>query len=427
MSLPASPTLLDIAWNIGQVMWKLRGRTDEELVSLPRMTDERAVRLIRIMTSMNSGAYVTRPYLWPILISRTFILTLRHGRGPTHALRFAWFATALCAVGAYGTSVRFSRLSTRLMDAPEGAAFLPKLHHAMGQFLAHWREPMTRSAEWCRTGVILGERVEDAEFTGYCHMGWAKASLEAGTPLEGVRKTCLDALETIRAAGQRGTEVMHRPTLEAVETLMGHAPLPEDLARDQGEGASLSNAQNGFRLLDKARLLCFFRKPAPLSLGDDLLSVTTIGLPATFYFSIAHYFAALGWLLAVRSPAASPGSKALGLLRVWRIRWTLSRWARSCPQNFEHRALLVEAEWLRTLGRRSRAIRRYEEAVAAAREYGFVQDAALASELMAEVHFETGDEKGGLTHLLSALAGYAAWGAGAKVADVRARHAPRLG
>lgn len=427
MSLPASPTLLDIAWNIGQVMWKLRGRTDEELASLPRMTDERATRLIRIMTSMNSGAYVTQPYLWPILISRTFILTLRYGRGPTHALRFAWFGTALCAVGAYRTAVRFERLASRLMDAPDGAAFLPKLHHAMGQFLAHWREPMTRSAEWCRTGVVLGERVEDAEFTGYCHMGWAKASLEAGTPLEEVRKTCLDALETIRAAGQRGTEVMHRPTLDAVETLMGLAPRREDLSRDDGAGASLSNAQNGFRLLDKARLLCFFRKPAPLSLGDDLVRVTTVGLPASFYFSIAHYFAALGWLLAVRAPGSSFWSKVTGLSRVWRIRWTLSRWGRSCPQNFEHRALLVEAEWLRTLGRSTLAIRRYEEAVAAAREYGFVQDVALASELMAEVHFETGDEKGGLPHLLSALAGYAAWGAGAKVEDLRTRNARRLG
>jgi hypothetical protein len=309
------------------------------------------------------------------------------------------------------------------MDAPDGAAFLPKLHHAMGQFLAHWREPMTRSVEWCRAGVVMGERVEDAEFTGYCHMGWAKASLEAGTPLAEVRKTCLDALETIRAAGQRGTEVMHRPTLQAVEALLGLAPLPENLSSDDDAGRSLSNAQNGFRLLDRARLLCFFRKRADLSLGDDLLRMTTVGLPATFYFSVAHYFAALGWLLTVRSPDAGPWSKAVGLVRVRRIRWTLARWARSCPQNFEHRALLVEAEWLRTRGRFSRAIRKYEEAVAAAREYGFVQDAALASELMAELHLEMGNEKGGLTHLLAALAGYSAWGADAKVKDLETRYA----
>lgn len=425
LSLPSSPTLLDIAWHLSRVMWRLRGRTDEELVNLPPMRDERAMRLIRIMTSMNSGAYVTQPYLWPILISQTFILTLRHGRGPTHALRFAWFATALCAVGAYKTSVRFSRLSTRLMDAPDGAAFLPKLHHAMGQFLAHWREPMSRSVEWCRTGLIVGQRVEDSEFTGYCHMGWAKASLEAGEPLKNVRRTALLALESIRASGQRGTEVMHRPTLEAVEALMALTPLPEAVTLDDqisNASAGLSNAQNGFRLLDKARLLCLFRRPGGLSLGHDVIKVTTVGLPATFYSSIAHYFAGLGWLLESRNSARSLWFRFRALLHAFLVRRTLRRWAASCPQNFEHRSLLVEAEWLRSTFRRKRAVRRYEEAVAAANEYGYVPDAALASELAAELQLEAGNLEGARPHLEAALAGYARWNADAKVNDLRARY-----
>jgi predicted ATPase len=427
MPLPSSPTVLDIIWNIGRVLWKMRGRTDEELASLPRMSDERASRLIRIMTSMNSGAYVTQPYLWPILISRTFILTLKHGRGPTHALRFAWFATALCAVGALGTAVRFSRLSTRLMDAPDGAAFLPKLHHAMGQFLAHWREPMARSAEWCRTGVIMGERVEDAEFTGYCHMGWAKASLEAGQPLKEVRAICAGALETIRAAGQKGTEVMHQPTVQAVEVLMGVRPFPEELmVEDEAAVARLSNAQNGFRLLDKARLLCFFRRTVNPSFGRDLLSVTTFGLPATFYFSIAHYFACLGWLLHARTPGRGLASRLASMTRVYFVRRKLRGWAQICPQNFEHRALLVDAEWLRTLRRTKKAIRRYEEAIAAAREYGFVQDAALASEMLSELLIENRRELEARPHLAAAVDGYRAWGADAKIKDIERRYSAPL-
>ena len=210
---------------------------------------------------MTACAYVSRPYLWPVLIGNCLTLMLRHGRGPTHALLFVWFATALNAVGLYGASLRFSRLGTRLMGAPDGAAFLPKLHHAMGQFVSHWREPIDRSAEWCREGYALGRRVEDAEFAGYCHMGWAKARLEMGEPLSEVRTTALDALETIRASGQIGTEVMHRTTIEVVDVLMGLAPVPAggaDDAADAAVAAELSNTQNAFRLLDRARLLCFF-------------------------------------------------------------------------------------------------------------------------------------------------------------------------
>jgi len=421
LALPPDPTRLAIAWNLGVVMWKLRDMTDETLASLPRIQDPRAMRLIRIMTSMTACAYVTRPYLWPILIGHCMTLMLRYGRGPTHALLFVWFATALNAVGAYGTSVRFSRLGTRLMGAPDGAAFLPKLHHAMGQFVAHWREPMARSSDWCRGGYALGRRVEDAEFSGYCHMGWAKARLELGEPLGEVRTTALAALDTIKASGQRGTEVMHRPTIEAIDALMGLSAVPPDGAgRKDDPAAELSNAQNGFRLLDHARLQCFFRRSGGAALGDELLKVTELGLPATFYFSIAHYFACLGWL---RESRRGGWAKVACLFRVLRARGRVRRWARACPHNFEHRSLLVDAEWLRATGRPGRSLRRYEEAIAAAHDHGFIQDAGLAHELAAEMLVDRGDERAARTHVLAAIARYRAWGADAKVLDLKTRYA----
>ena len=56
------------------------------------------------------------PNLWPILIARSVTLMMRHGRGPTHALLFAWFATALAALGAHATAARYARVAARLMD-----------------------------------------------------------------------------------------------------------------------------------------------------------------------------------------------------------------------------------------------------------------------------------------------------------------------
>lgn len=426
MSLPRKPTRLGIVWRLVQVLWRLRGRTDHELASLPRIDNAKAVRLTRIMTSMTACAYVTEPNLWPILISQCVTLMLRHGRGPTHALLFAWFGTALSAVGAYRTAGRFARLATRLMDAPDGFAFLPKLHHAMGQFLSHWTEPLSRSVSWCRSGVALGQRVEDVEFAGYCHMGWAKASLEAGEPLREVHATCLSALETIRASGQKGTELMHLPTLQAVENLLGSAQRPWQLNGPHYDDetrtrAGLSNAQNGFRLLEKIRLLCFFRKRGGMALADELIRAMDVGLPATFYFSIARYFACLCWLQECQA-GATGWRRILCLMRVVRARRALRRWAAACPESFEHRELLIQAEWLRTLGRGSSAAASYVDAIAAARRTGFVQDGALANELCAELHASHGDEGRARVHLRDAVEGYRAWGAVAKVEDLLARY-----
>jgi len=262
--------------------------------------------------------------------------------------------------------------------------------------------------------------VEDAEFAGYCHMGWAKARLEMGEPLSEVRTTALDALETIRASGQIGTEVMHRTTIEAVDALMGLASVPAADAGDGPHAAEFSNTQNAFRLLDRARLLCFFRRSGGPALGRELLKVSEIGLPATFYLSIAHYFACLGWLKESRRGG---WAKAACLVRVLRARGRIRKWARACPHNFEHRSLLVDAEWLRATGRPGRSLRRYEEAIAAAHDHGFIQDAGLAHELAAEMLVDRGDSRAARTHVLAAMERYRAWGADAKVLDLKTRYA----
>jgi predicted ATPase len=429
LSLPERPSRPAIAWCVLRVLWRLRGRTDHELASLPEIDDPRAMRLTRILTSMTACAYVTEPNLWPIIIAHCVELMLRHGRGPTHALLFAWFGTALAALGAYGTARRFARLSTRLMDAADGAAFLPKLHHAQGQFLSHWIEPLSRSLEWCRSGVVHGERVEDAEFAGYCHMGWAKASLEAGEPLEGVHATCTRALGTIRASGQRGTELMHLPSLQAVENLLGmnphrwrmDGPHYDDEARAR---AGLSNAQNGFRLLEKIRLMCLFRERPGIALADELVRATSVGLPATFYYSIARHFACLAWLHECGT-TSSRLTRIRCLVRVAWVRRSLLRWALRCPDSFDHRYLLVEAERLRVLGRGREAATTFGAAIAAARRNGYLQDAALAAELAAELHRSRGDAARADAHLHEALEGYARWGARAKVDDLLTRY-PQL-
>jgi hypothetical protein len=250
-------------------------------------------------------------------------------------------------------------------------------------------------------------------------MGWAKASLDAGEPLPRVLETCRDALTTIRASGQRGTELMHLPSLQSVENLLGlgsggwemKGPHFDDEACAR---AGLSNAQNGFRLLEKARLATLFRRRLGRAFGGELLRVMDVGLPATFYFSIAHYFACLSWLHECHA-----GARGLErwrcLSRVAWVRRTLRRWALRCPESFDHRFLLVEAERQRALGREAGP--GYLAAIHAAEGNGFVQDAALAHELAAEFHRARGGEDDARTHLRAALAGYREWGAVAKVDD----------
>ncbi len=57
-----------------------------------------------------------------------------------------------------------------------------------------------------------------------------------------------------------------------------------------------------------------------------------------------------------------------------------------CPQDFEHQRLLGAAELARVTDRGAEALGLYEQVIAAAQQVGFVQVAAIASELCARLH-----------------------------------------
>jgi PAS domain S-box-containing protein len=93
----------------------------------------------------------------------------------------------------------------------------------------------------------------------------------------------------------------------------------------------------------------------------------------------------------------------------------LATWAANCPENFENRAALVDAEIARIEGRDAEAMRLYEAAIRSARDNGFVHNEALANEWASRFYFAWGAEKSGLAYLRDARAGCVLWGTHGKV------------
>ncbi|HEX2900831.1 MAG TPA: GAF domain-containing protein, partial [Bacteroidia bacterium] len=100
----------------------------------------------------------------------------------------------------------------------------------------------------------------------------------------------------------------------------------------------------------------------------------------------------------------------------------LAAWAEHCPDNFRARAALAGAELARLRGEDDEAVRGYEQAVRAARQYGFVQTEAIAYEAAARFHRGRGQALIADAYVREALARYARWGADGKVRQLRRAH-----
>ena len=93
----------------------------------------------------------------------------------------------------------------------------------------------------------------------------------------------------------------------------------------------------------------------------------------------------------------------------------LQVWAANCPENFENRTALLDAEVARIEGREVDAMRLYEQAIRSARANGFIHNEALANELAARFYAARGFEQIAHLFLRNARQGYLRWGADGKV------------
>ncbi len=97
-------------------------------------------------------------------------------------------------------------------------------------------------------------------------------------------------------------------------------------------------------------------------------------------------------------------------------------WVDHCQENFLHKYQLVAAEIARISGKDSEAIFLYTQAIASAKKNGFVQDEALANELVAQFWLAKGFEQYANIHLREAHYAYQQWGAVAKIADLEEKY-----
>ena len=100
----------------------------------------------------------------------------------------------------------------------------------------------------------------------------------------------------------------------------------------------------------------------------------------------------------------------------------LREWAASCPENFLHKASLLEAELARLDGRLLEAQRGYEAAIEGASEHGFLQNEAMAQLLAGKLCLATGLATAAKAHLQGASDLYGRWGAKSRVQDLEAAY-----
>ena len=137
-------------------------------------------------------------------------------------------------------------------------------------------------------------------------------------------------------------------------------------------------------------------------------------------------------ILATLCEDAAAEEKATHLENIREHQLQMRIWADSCPENFSHQFLLVEAELARLEGRDLDSMKLYEQSIESAREQGFTQNEGIANELASRFYRFSGFATSADAYLRQARNCYQRWGADRKVKELdlknrRLHHGERVG
>ena len=418
---------------IAKAKWRLRGQDIAALIDLPELQDEDRHATLMLMSALFPAAFVTKPLQFVWMVCRLTNLCLKYGQADVTAAVFLPFTQVLGgALKDYDSAHAFGLMSLEMGRRRDDAQLMSKLNFMFAWFCAHWKQHAEVDLEHGMAAYRRGAECGDYVFASYGLLAYFHAALTIGTPLDQVAQEIDRYAARLRRMDDELAifYVLHcfknfvrnlRGKSDDLQTFT-HIELPEH-AEDTVEQTLIDRKQLNlvmFYWLYKLELAWF---AGDLDRADELVAKmlpmtdAIMGELAQAEFNFFHS------LVCTARAIQDPTSRRSALAQV-RVNQKLMRlWASHCPQNFQHKVDLVDAEVARLEGRSSDVGPLYLRAAAEALEHRYLNRAAMAHERLAEWYAE--DQKdfvAARSHWSEAMTLFASWGAHAKVRALAAAH-----
>jgi predicted ATPase/signal transduction histidine kinase len=403
----------------------------EELIDLPEMTDPYKILIQRLLTTVNTAAFMTNPGLATSIMFTRINLCINYGNSPDSTAVYAYYGLFLCAVGNINTGYRYGQLALKLVEKFNARELQPIVICIFDDNIRHWKEHLKETINPLLFAYTSAIEVGNLTYSGYAGHQYCCHSFFCGENLEIVEKqhhhyfnefknNCIEFSIVYTQIGRQLTLNLLGYTTDKT-MLIGIAfneleILPE-LIREKN-GTTLV-----YVYVVKTILFYLFERSQfaiESAMEAEKYIHTAVGL---ITFSEHNFYYSLSLLAEYFHVPENQQHEYLEKLATNQKQMQL--WAEHAPMNYLHKWQLVEAEKCRVLGQNAEAIKLYDQAIQGANENEYIQEEALANELAAKFYLNWGKEKVAASYMQEAYYCYSHWGAKAKVEDLTERY-PQL-
>ncbi len=408
---------------------QLGDRPIASLLHVPEMTIPEKRTAMQLLDKIIPASLFSNPILYQIVVTKSANLSLKYGPVPESSYSYACYGLVLSvAMANYRSGYDFGMLGLHLSDRFHDLTQKCKASEMLVAHLNHWIQPLKLSDAISNNGYQAGIESGELQFAGYIQLYKMMYSIPQGKNLGSLSVEVWNfLLFNFKTNNQIATDYLLGCQL-ALFNLLGKTSDCEVFSNgESNERQYLERCTNhgsflaicAYQIL-KCQVLYLYGKYAE-ALSCAVEAEQKLGLAIGTIIVAEHNFYYSLTLTALYSEA-SEFDRPKYLRKLKSNQKQMKIWADSCPENFEHKYLLVAAEIARIGDKGMEAIDLYDRSIASARNGEFTQNEALAAELAANFWLSKGKAEFAQIYLKKAHYNYLIWGAKRKLEKLEATH-----
>jgi predicted ATPase/class 3 adenylate cyclase len=417
---------------IVQLKKHLRAQNVAELIQRPDLAIPVHHATLQILDALILPTFQVQQPLYQLVVTKILNICLQYGLAPEAAFGFAQYGDLLgSAWGYYRAGYEFGMLAVRITERFGDEGQKCKTLGTLVSELLPWTKHVKHAHELADQAYQAGVYSGELQCAGLTLMHKVLNVFCAGDNLEQILADLPQFLHfSQKPHNQMATDVMTGCRL-IIHNLCG---LSSDRLTFDGDGMDETrylaqcretpgNTALAVYWTLKAQVLYLYgvTKQA-LQLAVKAVSVQETFM--SFMIRVEHnFYYSLSLAARISHVAESEAQRYREQLETNQKQMKI--WADNCPDNFQHKYLLVQAEKARLGNNPFAAMQLYKQAIQTAKEHEFIQDEALSHELAARFYLRNGFKKIAELHLKEAYANYQLWGAKRKAA-LLLDHYPQL-
>mmetsp|Transcript_21847 Transcript_21847/g.33792 ORF Transcript_21847/g.33792 Transcript_21847/m.33792 type:complete len:1355 (+) Transcript_21847:225-4289(+) len=396
----------------------LAEHSDEQLLSLPVMTDRTKLMAMKILSRTQTCLLHTNPKSQPKATLHMVQYSLQHGMSGLSSFALILYGSFLACLGDIPAGYRYVKIAIRLAEKLNARSNMCEVL-ALGSQVMGYVEPLqsvneviVRSLEYGLAVGSIGNAMLSCSMNIVCAF-WSGKHLS-------LVKSNVD--DTLRLMSSHSTLVWILQTLPLYRTVLAMIGNVDDVPIILGSRSDIETekerkmSETNLHLLkvvhfNKLFVGFMFRRydeVKQFAVAYDAIASLPFNTILISHCMHVFYWGLINFWIARKTMDViwfDRGEKAIEKMRSY---------AECSSWNFQNKLLLLQAEQCFYLEDIESAKRCYDAAILSAQEHKFVHEEALACELAGHFMLESGEGRAALPYFLLAQKKYHEWGACAK-------------